>query len=135
MSDRLFVRDGCVAPELLSGLSDLSARAPSAGFGISLVTLDGASHRFVNARMPRPEIPDADFPQGRVLAAMENGDYFLKAEILIDDAEVDAVSMVETLNLASQAIDFLSEIEALAAAWLTAALPNETGAPALRHVV
>jgi len=135
LSDCLFVRGGRVSPELLSGLNGLSACAPSAGFGILLVTPDGISHRFANDHMPQPQSSGGDFPSGRVIAAMVNGDYFLRVEVLVNSDEADGLTAVTEAERMSRAVDFLSEIETLAAAWLVAGSIDETRAYALSNVV
>lgn len=138
MREHPFLRDISADPAFLSGLRALRALSADSGFDVVLTMPDGSMHRPSGAG-PARSVP------GQVIASSENSAFFRRADVLYaPDPGGDDAAPADDLALLTRAIDFLTELERLSAAFFSGPgtdsgtgniFYNSTGADALSNAV
>ncbi len=92
-------------------LKSLNREYPGTGFGIALRTHSGERYLMANARMPLPAHKSQDFPTGRRVACLENGDRFSSIEVLADAHSYDSISPRTEAAILGNALDLIARID------------------------
>lgn len=95
-------------------LKTLNRQHPGTGFGIALKTHSGNRYLLANARMPLPAHKSQDFPTGRRVACLENGEGFSSIEVLADSLAYESISPRTEAAILGNALDLISRIDTLA---------------------
>ncbi|WP_171101974.1 hypothetical protein [Ruegeria sp. HKCCA6707] len=95
-------------------LKVLNRHHPGTGFGIALKTLSGDRYLLANARMPLPAHKSQDFPTGRRVARLENGEHFSSIEVLADSLAYESISPLTEAEILGNALDLIARIDTLA---------------------
>lgn len=98
---------------VIGELKSLNREYPGTGFGIALKTHSGERYLMANARMPLPEHKSQDFPTGRRVASLENGDRFSSIEVLADSDAYESISPSTEAAILGNALDLIARIDAM----------------------
>ncbi|RLK07463.1 hypothetical protein [Ruegeria conchae] len=95
-------------------LKTLNRQHPGTGFGVALKTHSGNRYLLANARMPLPANKSEDFPTGRRVACLENGEGFSSIEVLADSFAYESISPQTEAVILGNALDLIARIDTLA---------------------
>ena len=95
-------------------LKTLNRQHPGTGFGVALRTHAGNRYLLANARMPLPAHKLDDFPTGRRVACLENGEGFSSIEVLADSFAYESISPQTEAVILGNALDLIARIDTLA---------------------
>ncbi|WP_299987592.1 hypothetical protein [uncultured Ruegeria sp.] len=95
-------------------LKTLNRQHPGTGFGVALRTHAGNRYLLANARMPLPANKSDDFPTGRRVACLENGEGFSSIEVLADSFAYESISPQTEAVILGNALDLIARIDTLA---------------------
>lgn len=109
-------------------LKTLNSQHPGTGFGIALKTHSGNRYLLANARMPLPANKTQDFPTGRRVACLENGEHFSSIEVLADSFAYESISPQTEAAILGNALDLIARIDTLPGA-PAGGLPEDSQAP------
>ncbi len=105
---------GLARESFIGELKTLNSQHPGTGFGIALRTHSGNRYLLANARMPLPDQKSKDFPTGRRVACLENGEHFRSIEILADSLAYESISPGNEAAILGNALDLIARIDTLA---------------------
>lgn len=105
---------GLARDSFIGELKTLNSQHPGTGFGIALKTHSGNRYLLANARMPLPQHKSQDFPTGRRVASLENGEHFRSIEILADSLAYESISPRTEAAILGNALDLIARIDMLA---------------------
>lgn len=105
---------GLARENFIGELKTLNRQHPGTGFGIALRTHSGNRYLLANARMPLPAHKSQDFPTGRRVACLENGEGFSSIEILADSMAYESISPRTEAAILGNALDLIARIDTLA---------------------
>lgn len=94
-------------------LKTLNSQHPGTGFGIALKTHTGNRYILANSRMPLPAHKSQDFPTGRRVASLENGEHFSSIEVLADSFAYESISPKTEAAILGNALDLIARIDTL----------------------
>lgn len=95
-------------------LKTLNRQHPGTGFGVALRTHSGNRYLLANARMPLPAHKSEEFPTGRRVACLENGEGFSSIEVLADSFAYESISPRTEAAILGNALDLIARIDTLA---------------------